>query len=521
MENERVIITVSCSLAEALCKSKDDIKKVYKDMVDKGIINDDPIELSKLLYSLLLADENEANTICTFYEGIQDDYIVEIINQLLKEYYSVPVNMRKLRNKQAIVEKIIYDNQLDSKSTLSVHEFSEDIVHSLLGKSNEEICQANCAKENIENNEDQLSDFEKILLYMERMQKFLENILSMDLNMNKREWQSEIGVKEYKKYIRKVQRYFNDQGESDDYVSRKEIEENAEKLNCFFKSLISRHHEHLIDNNDIIEEIREEFSDYKFNFDYHGRLIVHYPEYSYDEEFEEMKTNYLVCTLSAKKAISEAIFEPILKVIRKGGEEWYQKLHREVVGDYEADDPICQDRTFLRLYYKIYMAVFAKMRENDKTKEYQDIYEELSENFVDEKIEEPDRYFPKNYRCPSMVVDDWIIGWKLNEDEEKIFHLKFCDCINDSFDAVKIKIEENNYIETSDWTQYDDICDYEFLDWGETYYDEEKDMYITPLEVKFTNSYYGLMEKGTGSLVFTVYTTGNIRLEKKISLILH
>lgn len=41
MENERVIITVSCSLAEALSKSKDDIKKVYKDMVDKGIINDD------------------------------------------------------------------------------------------------------------------------------------------------------------------------------------------------------------------------------------------------------------------------------------------------------------------------------------------------------------------------------------------------------------------------------------------------------------------------------------------------
>ena len=120
-----------------------------------------------------------------------------------------------------------------------------------------------------------------------------------------------------------------------------------------------------------------------------------------------------------------------------------------------------------------------------------------------------------------MVVDDWIIGWKLNEDEEKILHLKFCDCINDSFDAVKIKIEENNYIETSDWTQYDDICDYEFLDWGETYYDEEKDMYITPLEVKFTNSYYGLMEKGTGSLVFTVYITGNTRLEKKISLILH
>ncbi len=123
--SEVPVIAVSRIMSQLDIRTVNDSRKMdilARAMKDAGIINTEEIVFSKLLCSFLDVSEADAGIFILFYNSMKNDFISEIISDVLMEYYSLPQKIRKMKNRKAFVKKILFDRQIELDYKISLEE---------------------------------------------------------------------------------------------------------------------------------------------------------------------------------------------------------------------------------------------------------------------------------------------------------------------------------------------------------------------------------------------------------------
>lgn len=225
------IIAISKIMSQIDVRTAKDSRKMdilVRAMKDAGIVSTEEIYLSKLLCDLLDISESDAGIFSLFYSNLRNEYISGIIADTLLEYYLLPKNVRKMKNRQAFVEKILSDRQIDLNYMISLEELYLQLIQAYADS---------IVQEAIETEESKIhTKYLKYKKYCENVDDFLCE-LSSDVSSwkpTKGEFLSEKRIKEYNIFINGVR-----EAVSLDSLLGKSIKDNASNIGFFFQQLIS------------------------------------------------------------------------------------------------------------------------------------------------------------------------------------------------------------------------------------------------------------------------------------------
>lgn len=220
------VVAISKIMSQIDVRTVKDSRKMdilVRAMKDAGIISADEIYLSKLLYDLLDVPESDAGIFSLFYGNLRNEYISEIISDTLLEYYLLPKNVRKMKNRQAFVEKILSDRQIDLNYMISLEELYLLLIQAY-------------ADSIVEIEENKIyAKYLKFKEYCEKVNDFLWTLINCVDSWKPRngEFLSKERIKEYNTFINGVRETM-----VWDSLLGKHLKDNASNIGFFFQELI-------------------------------------------------------------------------------------------------------------------------------------------------------------------------------------------------------------------------------------------------------------------------------------------
>lgn len=133
----------SCSPIVGICKILAQMDKrciqdyrkmniLQRSMASQGILNDTQTTLADYLMSIAQISVDDAGAIYIELSSIRGNFMANIILRMIENYHFLPDMARKLKNKQALVESVIANEQLEPSITLSIKDVYDDLVNSKL-----------------------------------------------------------------------------------------------------------------------------------------------------------------------------------------------------------------------------------------------------------------------------------------------------------------------------------------------------------------------------------------------------
>lgn len=133
----------SCSPIVGICKILAQMDKrciqdyrkmniLQRSMASQGILNDTQPTLADYLMSIAQISVEDAGAIYIELSSIRGNFMANIILRMIENYHFLPDMARKLKNKQALVESVIANEQLEPSITLSIKDVYDDLVNSKL-----------------------------------------------------------------------------------------------------------------------------------------------------------------------------------------------------------------------------------------------------------------------------------------------------------------------------------------------------------------------------------------------------
>ena len=109
-------------------------------MASQGILNDTQTTLADYLMSIAQismqfyaqVSVEDAGAIYIELSSICGNFMANIILRMIENYHFLPDMAQKLKNKQALVESVIANEQLEPSITLSIKDVYDDLVNSKL-----------------------------------------------------------------------------------------------------------------------------------------------------------------------------------------------------------------------------------------------------------------------------------------------------------------------------------------------------------------------------------------------------
>lgn len=101
-------------------------------MASQGILNDTQGTLADYLMSIAQISVEDAGAIYIELSSIRGNFMANIILRMIENYHFLPDMARKLKNKQALVESVIANEQLEPSITLPTKDVYDDLVNSKL-----------------------------------------------------------------------------------------------------------------------------------------------------------------------------------------------------------------------------------------------------------------------------------------------------------------------------------------------------------------------------------------------------
>lgn len=105
---------------------------LQRSMASQGILNDTQTTLADYLMSISQMSVEDAGAIYIELSSIRGNFMANIILRMIENYHFLPDMARKLKNKQALVESVIANEQLEPSITLSIKDVYDDLVNSKL-----------------------------------------------------------------------------------------------------------------------------------------------------------------------------------------------------------------------------------------------------------------------------------------------------------------------------------------------------------------------------------------------------
>lgn len=101
-------------------------------MASRGILNDTQTTLADYLMSIAQISVEDAGAIYIELSSIRGNFMANIILHMIENYHFLPDMAQKLKNKQALVESVIANEQLEPSITSPIKDVYDDLVNSKL-----------------------------------------------------------------------------------------------------------------------------------------------------------------------------------------------------------------------------------------------------------------------------------------------------------------------------------------------------------------------------------------------------
>lgn len=105
---------------------------LQRSMASQGILNDTQGTLADYLMSIARISVEDAGAIYIELSSICGNFMANIILRMIENYHFLPDMAQKLKNKQALVESVIANEQLEPSITLPTKDVYDDLVNSKL-----------------------------------------------------------------------------------------------------------------------------------------------------------------------------------------------------------------------------------------------------------------------------------------------------------------------------------------------------------------------------------------------------
>lgn len=100
---------------------------LQRSMASQGILNDTQTTLADYLMSIAQISVEDAGAIYIELSSIRGNFMANIILRMIENYHFLPDMAQKLKNKQALVESVIANEQLEPSITLSIKDVYDDL----------------------------------------------------------------------------------------------------------------------------------------------------------------------------------------------------------------------------------------------------------------------------------------------------------------------------------------------------------------------------------------------------------
>lgn len=105
---------------------------LQRSMASQGILNDTQTTLADYLMSIAQISVEDAGAIYIELSSICGNFMANIILRMIENYHFLPDMARKLKNKQALVESVIANEQLEPSITSPIKDVYDELVNSKL-----------------------------------------------------------------------------------------------------------------------------------------------------------------------------------------------------------------------------------------------------------------------------------------------------------------------------------------------------------------------------------------------------
>lgn len=439
---------------------KDNLKmKDLLEMLEKhSLIGHEEILFSNLLEELLKASEEEAGVFELFYGNIREEYIAQIIEEVMYSYYTLPNKVRKMKNKRLIVQGILEKNEIDLEYEISIFELLEMLKEAYI----ENIIQVE-----IEDMSSKYKEMQAVVEeYVDKATKLIKIVGNMvdSWNINDVDLENHVICREYSDFMIGVVDNLN----INSYIG-KSILDSLDNIvfwsqNIFFKYSYLR-----------IEK-------------FYNPILV---------EETTVGNNITISDNDGMKTLSET-YREMLNTLFYGENSIYKREGYEFENLKYVDDVIsfydCYSihalylQMFLSLYEKIFEKILFEANENTELLEY--IYE-LCEKFSIEYIEDYEKMFIRKETLDRPYIEfayDEYGNWMENrgkavasltlKDYSSNTILVRCKNISQEHYTVSYEIIENEWWELEDAST---MKTGKFVDvkWGEWINKDEIELILT------------------------------------------
>ena len=112
---------------------------IRRSMTSQNIINDEQIKLTDYLNNILQIPVDEIGQIYLELGTIKDNFISKVMLEIIEKYHFLPDMVRKIKNKDSIIEDVINSEKLDSTIELSISDIYNDFINSKLDVNNTQV----------------------------------------------------------------------------------------------------------------------------------------------------------------------------------------------------------------------------------------------------------------------------------------------------------------------------------------------------------------------------------------------
>ncbi len=312
---------------------------------------------------------------------------------------------------------------------------------------------------------------------------FFSEVISSKLDMSKTEYKTPEGVYRYCKYLEKILKYTDKNAVSEQYATRKTIEEYAAGVDCLIFEVFHKYPE--IRYSKCMQELLEDWKENTYHLkgvSSSGHIIGIYPDSKYDiKDRKRIKDKPEQITLYA---CFRHIYFDILDRFREDyGNDWSKGSAEKI---REQTDLLQYDPTFFEAYKQLLSGVIRVLNDfMDHDEETLDFVGKILEKYHFDEMMKPDRsIYKKNYE--HFGIDG--VGFLTLEDPEQIFTFEMWDA--EEITEVNLTVKNNDFFHEENGKYYSNLFQFKMIDFDPTEkWSEYRGEYVKTIHVKAVRNY--------------------------------
>lgn len=341
---------------------------------------------------------------------------------------------------------------------------------------------------------------------------FFSEVISSKLDMSKTEYKTPEGVYRYCKYLEKILKYTDKNAVSEQYATRKTIEEYAAGVDCLIFEVFHKYPE--IRYSKCMQELLEDWKENAYHLkgvSSSGHIIGIYPDSKYDiKDRKRIKDKPEQITLYS--CFQHVYFDILDRFREDYGNDWSKGSAEEI---RERTDLLHYDPTLFEAYKQLLSGVIRVLNDfMNHDEETLDFVGKILEKYHFDEMMKPDRsIYKKNYE--HFGIDG--VGFLTLEDPEQIFTFEMWDA--EEITEVNLTVKNNDFFHEENGKYYSNLFQFKMIDFDPTEkWSEYRGEYVKTIHVKAVRNYTEKMVDAWDMQTVTFVFETNCRAKSNVNV---